>query len=258
MNNLSVTIIQDVLFWHDPAANRAMYDAHFESIDETDLIVLPEMFSSGFSMDPKACYETMQGETVAWMLEKARIKNVVITGSLIMHLGGEAFVNRMMWVRPDGTFDCYDKRHLFRYGKEHINFTAGDKRVVVELNGWRVALFVCYDLRFPVWSRNRDDYDVALFVANWPSPRQFAWDSLLVARAIENQSYVVGVNRIGKDDIGNSFTGGTAILDFMGKAMINCKDKQMVATQTFDLQTLNDFRQHFPAKLDADEFEIKK
>ncbi len=258
MNNLKVTIIQDLILWHDPAGNRAMYDAHFEAIDETDLIVLPEMFSTGFSMYPKDCFETMDGESVAWMLERASKKNAVITGSLIMKLDEDVFVNRMLWARPDGTFDYYDKRHLFRYGKEHVNFTAGDERVVIELNGWRFALFVCYDLRFPVWSRNRDDYDVALYVANWPSPRQFAWDSLLVARAIENQSYVVGVNRIGEDGIGNSFSGGTAILDFMGKSMVDCKDNQMLATQTLDMQALNEFREHFPAKLDADDFEIKK
>ena len=258
MSNLSVTIIQDVLHWHNPAGNRAMYDAHFENIDETDLIVLPEMFSTGFSMHPKDSYETMDGETVAWMLEMAEHKDAVITGSLIMKLDEKTFVNRMLWVKPDGTFEYYDKRHLFRYGKEHINFTAGDERVIVELNSWRFALFVCYDLRFPVWSRNRDDYDVAIYVANWPSPRQFAWDSLLVARAIENQSYVVGVNRIGEDDIGNAFSGGTALLDFMGKAMVDCKGEQMVATQTLDMQALKDFHGRFPAKLDADDFEIKK
>ncbi len=258
MSNLSVTVIQDVLHWHNPAGNRAMYDAHFDSIDETDLIVLPEMFSTGFSMYPRDCFETIESETVSWMLETASRKSAVVTGSLIMKLGEARFVNRMLWAKPEGEFEYYDKRHLFRYGKEHINFTAGDERVVVELNGWRFALFVCYDLRFPVWSRNRDDYDVAIYVANWPNPRQFAWDSLLVARAIENLSYVVGVNRIGEDDIGNSFSGGTAVLDFMGKALVDCKDKQMIATQTLDMQALNDFRQHFPAKLDADEFEIKK
>lgn len=258
MNNLSVTIIQDALHWHDPAENRAMYDAYFEAIDETDLIVLPEMFSTGFSMHPKDCYETMDGETLAWMLEKAARNAAVITGSLIIKLDEQTFVNRMLWVKPDGTFEYYDKRHLFRYGKEHINFTAGNERVIVELNGWRFALFVCYDLRFPVWSRNRDDYDVAIYVANWPNPRQFAWDSLLIARAIENQSYVVGVNRIGEDDIGNAFSGGTAILDFMGKAIEDCKDKQMVSTQTLDMQALKDFHERFPAKLDADDFEIKK
>ena len=257
MQDISVTIIQDSLHWHDQAANRKMYEQHFKSITATDLIVLPEMFSSGFSMYPSACYETMKGETVAWMGEWARQKSAVITGSLIMKLGEDNFVNRMIWAKPDGSLDYYDKRHLFRFGNEHVHFKSGNKRVVVDLAGWRIALFVCYDLRFPVWSRNKDDYDVAIYVANWPNARQLAWDSLLPARAIENQVYVLGVNRIGEDALGNSFAGGSVILDFMGKPLVSCKDELKIATHTLSMTMLDKFRHKFPARLDADQFEIK-
>ena len=256
MQNINVTIIQDVLDWHDQAANRNRYDAHFNSITDTDLIVLPEMFSSGFSMHPEACFETMDGETVAWMCARASEYSAVITGSLIMKLADNYFVNRMIWAKPDGGMDYYDKRHLFRYGGEHLNFKSGDQRVVVELSGWRIALFVCYDLRFPVWSRNKDDYDVAIYVANWPNARQFAWDSLLPARAIENQAYVLGVNRLGEDALGNSFSGGSVILDYMGKPLDDCKDRLTVATRSLSMEKLNEFREVFPARLDADQFKI--
>ena len=256
MQTINVTIIQDALDWHDQAANRNRYETHFESIKQTDLIVLPEMFSTGFSMHPEVCFETMDGETVAWMCAQARKMSAVITGSLIMKLGQDNYVNRMIWARPDGSLDYYDKRHLFRFGGEHIHFKSGNKRVVIDLDGWRFALFVCYDLRFPVWSRNRDDYDVAVYVANWPNARQFAWDSLLPARAIENQAYVLGVNRIGEDGIGNSFSGGSVVLDFMGKPLVDCKDEKKVVSHTLTKEALETFRQRFPARLDADEFKI--
>jgi len=257
MQDINVTIIQDSLNWHDQLANRNRYDEHFKSIADTDLIVLPEMFSSGFSMHPEACFETMDGETVAWMSERAGQKSAVITGSLIIKLGENNFVNRMIWAKPDGSMDYYDKRHLFRFGGEHVHFNSGDKRVILELAGWRFALFVCYDLRFPVWSRNKDDYDVAIYVANWPNARQMAWDSLLPARAIENLAYVLGVNRIGEDAIGNSFSGGSVILDFMGNPLADCKDELKIATSTLSRENLDAFRDKFPARLDADQFEIK-
>ena len=215
------------------------------------------MFSSGFSMHPQDCYETMEGETVAWMIERAGQLSAVITGSLIMKLGESNFVNRMIWARPDGGLDYYDKRHLFRFGGEHVHFNSGNERVIVELQGWRFALFVCYDLRFPVWSRNKEDYDVAIYVANWPDARQVAWDSLLPARAIENLSYVLGVNRIGEDALGNSFSGGSVILDYMGLPLVDCKDQIRFVTQSLSMSKLVRFRQKFPARLDADQFEIK-
>ena len=256
MQDISVTIIQDSLDWHDPIANRNRYEDHFKSISDTNLIVLPEMFSTGFSMHPEVCFETMDGETVAWMIAQARQKSAVISGSLIMKLGDDNYVNRMIWAKPDGTMAYYDKRHLFRFGGEHVHFKSGDKRVILELAGWRFALFVCYDLRFPVWSRNKDDYDVAIYVANWPNARQFAWDSLLPARAIENQAYVLGVNRIGEDGLGNSFSGGSVILDFMGKPLADCSEKLKIESATLSMEKLESFRQKFPARLDADKFDI--
>jgi predicted amidohydrolase len=197
----------------------------------------------------------MQGDTVAWMLDRAAQSGAVITGSLSMK-SGDLYLNRMIWARPDGSMELYDKRHLFRFGKEHINYQSGDQRVVVELKGWRMALFICYDLRFPVWCRNRGDYDVAMFVANWPDARQTAWDTLLRARAIENQAYVLGVNRIGIDGFGNTFSGGSVILDYLGQPLVDFSDRKMAICQPLSMEKLQEFRQHFPAALDADDFQI--
>lgn len=255
MRDLNVSIIQDELDWQDPAANRDRYTDHIRSLPDTDLIVLPEMFSTGFSMQAKGMHETMGGQTVQWMREQAAQKNAVLTGSLIIEDGGD-FKNRMVWAEPDGEITLYDKRHLFRFGREHINYTAGDERVIVELKDWRLALFICYDLRFPVWCRNRGDYDVAIFVANWPNTRQYAWDTLLKARAIENQVYVVGVNRIGSDEIGNDFSGGSVVHDCLGQPLVDCKDNCMNATVTLSREKQQKFREKFPAGLDADEFLI--
>ena len=255
MRDLNVSIIQDELDWQNAAANRHRYSKHIASFTSTDLIVLPEMFNTGFCMQPEGIHETMDGETVTWMLEQARLSSAVITGSLIIYAGGE-YRNRMVWARPDGSMSFYDKRHLFRFGEEHIHYTSGRDRVIVELNGWRLALFVCYDLRFPVWSRSRGDYDVAVYVANWPNARQHAWDTLLMSRAIENQVYVIGVNRIGSDHIGNDFSGGSVVLNFLGQAIVDCKDRLMNASAALSKQQLDEFRTDFPAHLDADSFSI--
>jgi predicted amidohydrolase len=256
MRDLTVTLIQDDISWQDPRANRLRNQKHVEAIaGETDLIVLPEMFSTGYYEQPRDTFETMQGETVAWMRESAAKCNAVITGSLIMKTG-DKFVNRMIWAKPDGEMTWYDKRHLFRFGGEHHHYHSGDKRVIVDLDGWRVALFVCYDIRFPVWSRNRDDYDIAVYAANWPNARQYAWDSLLVARAIENQSYVIGVNRLGSNPNGDEYSGGSVILDYLGMPIESCKDRISVATTSLSMVDLQDNRAHFPASLDRDNFEI--
>lgn len=258
MRDLKVSIIQDELDWQDAEANRERYTRHIESLqrENTDLIVLPEMFSTGFCMQPENLSETMEGSTVRWMREQAAGSAATITGSIILEEAGH-YKNRMIWARPDGSMTYYDKRHLFRYGDEHIHYTAGNERIVVELHGWRLALFVCYDLRFPVWSRNRDDYDVAVYVANWPGARQYAWDTLLRARAIENQVYVVGVNRIGWDGIGNAFFGGSAVLDCLGQPVVDCRDKRMNATTTLSREEQEAFRQYFPARMDSDSFAIQ-
>ncbi|NKB60797.1 MAG: amidohydrolase [Gammaproteobacteria bacterium] len=260
MRDLSVSVVQDVLSWQDPAANRRRYDEHFETLGDgnqkPDLVVLPETFSTGFTMSPWEACETMEGETVNWVTQRARELGAVITGSLIMKLD-EQYVNRMIWARPDGEMTYYDKRHLFRFGGEHHHYTSGDKRVIVDVNGWRIALFICYDLRFPVWSRNREDYDVGIYVANWPVARQYAWDTLIKARAIENQVYVLASNRLGDDPVGNVYYGGSAILDFMGQPMVDCEDRVMVANASLSMEPLAKFRDDFPAAMDRDEFEIR-
>ena len=260
--HLNVTLIQDDITWQDPKASCARYQAHFDDhinvMENTDLIVLPEFFSTGFYQDPTEKSETMDGETVQWMRDNARKMGAVITGSLVMKLE-DVFVNRMIWARPDGSIDWYDKRHLFRFGGEHHNYSGGDKRTIFEHRGWRIALFVCYDLRFPVWSRNKEDYDVALYVANWPDARQYAWDTLIRARAIENQCYVIAVNRLGNNPNGDRYSGGSAILDYLGKPMEpmgDCKNRKQVATAALSMDSLIEFRKHFPASMDRDDFTI--
>lgn len=255
MRDLTVSIIQDVLDWQNAEPNRIRYSRHIESFTDTDLIVLPEMFNTGFCMQPEGIHETMDGDTVKWMREQARDSGAVITGSLVIETDGE-YRNRMVWARPDGSMTFYDKRHLFRFGEEHIHYTSGHDRVIVELNGWRLGLFICYDLRFPVFSRNLGDYDVAVYVANWPNARQHAWDTLLQSRAIENQAYVVGVNRIGADEIGNDFSGGSVVLDFVGRPILDCGDRLMHASAALSKQQLDEFKAEFPAYLDADNFSI--
>ena len=253
---LKVSIVQDEISWQDPAANRVRYQQHFNTLGKTDLVVLPEFFSTGFYLDPAEKYETMCGETVAWMVESAKLMGAVITGSLVIRLE-DKFVNRMIWARPDGSLDWYDKRHLFRFGGEHHNYSGGHVRTIFELNDWRVALFVCYDLRFPVWSRNTGDYDVALYVANWPDARQYAWDTLLRARAIENQAYVLGVNRLGANPLGDTFSGGSAILDYLGQSIVDCGDRLQTAIAELSITALKEFRQFFPASMDQDSFKIR-
>jgi omega-amidase len=255
-SELKVTVIQDDISWQDPAANRSRYSNHFAELKDTDLIVLPEFFSTGFYTDPKEEFETMDGKTVDWMLDNAVKFDVVISGSVVMKLE-DRFVNRMLWAKPDGGLDWYDKRHLFRFGGEHHNYSGGNDRTVFELHGWRIVLFVCYDLRFPVWSRNLNDYDVALYVANWPNSRQYAWDTLLKARAIENQAYVVGVNRLGENPNGDCYSGGSVVLDFMGKSMEDFGDKKKTITTHLSKQDLIEYRQFFPASMDSDHFDIK-
>ena len=255
MRDLTVSLVQDEISWQDPAANRSRYQAFLDAAGDTDLVVLPEMFSTGYYMEPWEKFETMDGETVAWMTDNARNIGAVITGSLIVKVG-EDYLNRMVWAAPDGELSWYDKRHLFRFGGEHHHYRQGNERIVMNLDGWRVALFVCYDLRFPVWSRNLDDYDLGLYVANWPNARQYAWDTLLRARAIENQAYVVGVNRLGSNPNGDNYSGGSAILDFLGMPLEDCRDDRTMASATLSMDKLNEFREYFPASLDRDDFRI--
>lgn len=255
--NLRVTMIQADLAWQDPAANRHALATHFRGLQgHTDLIVLPEMFSTGFTMDAHKCAETMDGPTVGWMREEAAAMGCAITGSLVIR-DGEQHYNRLLWAAPDGSLAHYDKRHLFRMAREHDHYAAGDRRLVVELKGWRICPMVCYDLRFPVWSRNRGDYDVLLYVANWPQRRRAAWCALLKARAIENLCYVVGVNRVGRDGNGASYSGDSAAIDFFGQTLGGDRGGDLVETVVLDREALQMWRRDFPAHLDADEFDLK-
>lgn len=260
MSALNVTLVQADLVWHDPEANRRRFQAHFGALaGKTDLVVLPEMFTTGFTMEAESVAEPANGPTVAWMREQAAALGAVITGSIATQ-DGDSYYNRLVWMRPDGTHEIYDKRHLFRMAHEQDHYQAGSRRRVVELKGWRILPLVCYDLRFPVWSRNKigsdDGYDVLLYVANWPERRRYPWQTLIKARAIENLSYCIAVNRVGRDGTGVNYTGDSAAIDYLGQPMTSASEQEFVATVTLDKAALDGFRTKFPAHLDADEFQL--
>ena len=257
---MHITLLQPDLYWHDPVANRAMLEEHIFALPEpTDLIVLPEMFTTGFTMDARAVAEPMNLTTFRWLKQMAAQTGAVVTGSYVVR-EGNAFYNRLIWMQPDGEFDVYDKRHLFRMAGEEKVYTAGTRRIVKEWKGWRICPLICYDLRFPVWSRNTSSsestYDLLLYVANWPAPRRNAWNTLLQARAIENLSYVVGVNRVGQDGNQHDYTGDSAIIDFTGDVLFRHSDTEVIHQQKLSLDDLRAFRERFPADLDADDFTL--
>jgi len=256
MQTLTVSIVQADLYWHDADKNRQQFSTVLHELnDQTDLIVLPEMFTTGFTMDAAAYAEAMDGVSVAWLKEMAVEKNATVCGSLII-AENDKFYNRFVCVDQNGQLVSYDKRHLFRLANEQHNFTAGDKIVTFEINGWGICPMVCYDLRFPAWSRNRDNYDLLLYVANWPSRRHYAWESLLRARAIENLSYVVGVNRTGVDGNDIPYTGGSAIIDYAGQELAILNNETGIITRTLDIALLRKFRERFAFHKDADDFSI--
>ncbi len=272
---MNVTLVQPNLFWHDPVANRATLEERIFSLPEpTDLIVLPEMFTTGFTMDARAVAEPMNLTTFRWLKQMAAQTGAVVTGSYVVQEGGR-FYNRLIWMQPDGQFDTYDKRHLFRMAGEDGVYTAGTRRIIKEWKGWRICPLVCYDLRFPVWSRNVTldsdlttdfAYDLLLYIANWPAARRNAWNVLLQARAIENLSYVVGVNRVGEDGSLNGegtasrprqpYAGESAIIDPKGELLFRQADTEVVYQHTLSLGELRAYRERFPANLDADAFRI--
>lgn len=263
--DLNIRIVQADTVWHDPQANRDYYSALLAGMaPDADIIVLPETFTSGFSNDALAQAEGMDGPTVAWLREQAMALNAVITGSVQIRQG-EAVFNRMLWAAPDGNIRHYDKRHLFRMAGEHERYAAGTEKIFVDYKGWRICPLVCYDLRFPVFSRNRFgqtrsddyDYDLLIYVANWPSPRHFAWQTLLKARAIENQSYVVGVNRTGSDGNSLHYLGGSTVLDFFGQTIVESGDAPQIQSARISHAELAAFRERFPVHLDADTFTIQ-
>lgn len=259
MRDLTVTLIQDATVWHDAGANQALYGASVRAAPRSDLIVLPETFLSGFSNAADA--ETMDGQGIEWLRALSAEVDAVITGSLVVR-DQDLVVNRLVWARPDGTLAIYDKRHLFRMAKEHERYVAGAERLIVDLHGWRICPQVCYDLRFPVWLRNRMgdgrmDYDALLFVANWPSPRHHHWRTLLQARAIENLAYCVAVNRVGTDGNQLQYLGGSAAIDFLGNHIAELGSDPGSVTVTLSAAKLAAHRERFPAWMDADEFELK-
>jgi len=264
MQPLKVALVQGATRWHDAEANREYYAALARQAAGCDLVVLPETFLSGFSNDTHASAESMEGEGVAWMRALASELNAVICGSLAIR-ENEIVYNRMLWMRPDGSFSQYDKRHLFRMAGEHTRYGGGHERLIVELKGWRILPQVCYDLRFPVWLRNRRlasanggmDYDLALFVANWPAPRRQPWRTLLRARAIENLGYVIGVNRVGVDGNDLPYAGDSAAIDPVGEPLLELGAQEQVACVTLDPGMLLAHRERFPAWMDADAFSLE-
>ncbi len=254
MENLKITIIQPDIIWENPKVNLSKYYEIVSAIEETDVIILPEMFTTGFSMEPEKLKEPMNGVSVNWMKKIAIKKNAAVVGSLIIEENNQMF-NRAFWVFPDGKFEYYDKRHLFTMGQEHLHYSIGKEKLVVEYKGWRFCPLICYDLRFPVWSRNQENYDVLIYIANWPSPRHHVWKNLLIARAIENQSYCFGVNRIGTDGNGLNYQGDSCFISPKGFSSF-LGEKENVRTFEISYSELHNFRKSFPLLEDGDEFRI--
>lgn len=254
MSVIRVALIQSELVWQDCAANHKYFEKQIQQHQGVQLFILPEMFNSGFSMDSTVIAETMEGLTVQWMQQQARLSGAAICGSVAISVQDQIF-NRLLFVRPDGVVQFYDKRHLFRMGNEQLHYQAGSERVIVSYLGFRFCLQVCYDLRFPVFARNQQDYDALIYVANWPEPRRQVWRTLLQARAIENQAYVLGCNRIGSDDNGLTYSGDSMVVDYLGRIQTELAVGQPgVVLADLDLTVLRQFKQKFPAYLDADPF----
>ncbi|MBI3520213.1 MAG: amidohydrolase [Bacteroidetes bacterium] len=259
MEDLIITTIQTHLFWEDADKNLMHLDAKIDAVAEpTDIIVLPEMFTTGFTMNPSKLAEEHEGRGLQWMLKKAKEKNCVLVGSISVK-DKEQFYNRLYWASPDGTYLFYDKRHLFQMGGEHQHYAAGSKKLIIDYKGWKICPLICYDLRFPVWSRNRKSqtYDVLIYVANWPEVRSYPWKQLLIARAIENQSYVAGVNRIGEDYNNIRHSGDTGIINPRGEWISTTKaHEDRTETVRLSYDYLQEFRKVFPVMMDADEFDL--
>lgn len=254
MHNFRITLVQPGIIWENSGANLEKYSDLLEGVDQADLIVLPEMFTTGFSMNPDKLKESMAGPSVQWMKARAAEKSAVIAGSLIIEDNGRIY-NRFLWVSPDGSIAFYYKRHLFTMGEEHLHYAAGENKLITEHLGWRFCPLICYDLRFPVWSRNTENYDVLIYVANWPAARHHVWRNLLVARAIENQAYCVGVNRVGTDGTGLRYSGDSVLVNPRGVAAFIGKNEKV---QTFEISRveLKSFRKKFPILDDRDEFTL--
>lgn len=253
---MKILLLQTDIRWQSPDENRRRASEWIDASPEADLVVLPEMFTTGFCTAPKGVAEQADAETLAWMRETAARHDTAVAGSVATEEDGR-YYNRFYFVRPDGTYTLYNKRHLFTFAGEDKHYEAGQERVIVEWRGWRILLQVCYDLRFPVFARNGGDYDLALYVANWPTVRIHPWNTLLRARAIENVCYVAGVNRTG-DDPFVSYSGGTALVDFKGETVAEAAwNAEEAVYVELDKDALDGFRNKFPALNDADNFELK-
>jgi omega-amidase len=253
---LRVSIVQSDLKWENIEENITHHTRLISDTKESDLIILPEMFTTGFTLNAAQCAEKMDGLAVHWLLETAKNKSCAITGSIIINEGNN-YYNRMIWANPDGNIFFYDKRHLFRMAGEHKHYSPGTKKTIVEYKGWKIALFVCYDLRFPVWSRNTEKYDLAIYVANWPVRRTSAWRTLLAARAIENQCFVAGVNRCGTDGMNLNYQGDSRIINPFGDILVECEAYQeSIMHADINKNEVEEFRTSFPTYLDADKFNI--
>lgn len=267
MRPLTITILQQPLIWEDPSSNRAHFEQLIEQLNQAvQLVILPEMFTTGFTMQPELLAETMSGATVQWMRALAAKKKIILTGSLIIKENNN-YYNRLIWMLPNGSMGYYDKRHLFGYAGENEHYTSGTKRLIASANGWRINLQICYDLRFPVWSRNKmvqeadgvmlPEYDLLIYVANWPERRRQAWISLLQARAIENQCFVAGVNRVGKDGNGYEHSGDSMLIHPSGEILYQGENQPDIFTYTLMPEELLETRARFPFLEDQDSFSIQ-
>jgi len=279
MSKLTITGIQTSLHWEDVAANLNMFEEKIKSVSsKTEIVVLPEMFSTGFSMKPEDLAETMDGETVKWMKRIASEKKIILTGSVIIGQAAQSgqietdepeYFNRLIWMLPNGEYGYYDKRHLFAYAGEDEHYTSGTKRLIASVKGWKINLLVCYDLRFPVWSRQAPplreerglggevEYDLLIYVANWPERRIHAWKTLLQARAIENQCYVIGVNRVGNDGNDIYYSGDSMVVDPMGEVLYHKAHEEDIFTITLHREKLEEVRTKLPFWKDGDNFIIQ-
>jgi predicted amidohydrolase len=254
--SLTITLVQSTLHWESIDANLRMFDEKLANIGNTDVIILPEMFTTGFSMEAVSLAEDMEdSKSIAWMKEKSETLNAVVTGSLIIK-EGDQYYNRLIWVEPTGRQLHYDKKHRFTMAKEDLFFSAGTEKLIIDYKGWKIAPFICYDLRFPAWSRNLENYDLAFYVASWPTKRSFHWRSLLTARAIENQAYVVAVNRVGVDGKGFSYSGDSSVLSPIGELLYHQADEEAIYTTTLTKEHLHAMRQQYPFLRDRDTYSI--
>lgn len=262
MQDLTISILQADIIWEDIPGNLKKIESKLEAVDNsTDLIILPEVFNTGFPVDPYKFAEKENGRTVKWMASIAREKNCVVTGSILIEENGK-FYNRLIWMHPNGEYDQYSKRHVFTLGDEADTIQAGTESEILKLKDWNIKPLICYDLRFPVWAKNTYSekgfaYDVLIYVANWPETRAFFWKQLLIARAIENQAFVIGVNRVGKDGAGNNYSGDTQIINPNGQIVSDfIENKEQLKTYTLSRQSMQDFRTKFNVGLDWDSFTI--